>query len=920
MIGNPMEEAERIHPTLPIFLVNAGERPVIYTPGHLAVIGHRDAHMLRRAWGNGEPPPDNSVAFAVVPWIEMRSCEAWSEWERLLNEPFAPECLTIYPGNQCNLACPYCYAGGAAGRQAGRTIAPAAVESAARLVARNCADKRKAFQLVLHGGGEPTLHWDLVERIVLITRRVADEIGAEWLGYIATNGVLSETRAIWLARNFTVGLSCDGPPEIQDRQRPLADGSPSSGVVERTARLVVDTGGRLEVRATITPAAIPRQREIVEYLHHKLGTRHMHFEPLYRAWTAGSDGAFSLDDVEPFAEHFRAAQDAAKSLGAELFLSGVRVHEIHGPYCDLIRQVLRLTPDGTATACFLDTGGDAGPERACRIGAMDESTGEFLLDRERIALHRMAVGRIPPGCHGCPNVFHCARDCPETCYARAQDELGSAAGDAPGGRRGVRCRIAQRLFLSWIRDAAFGTRASSTAESRARFSTHGWTTLLSQLQRAAPRIDADAIARQWSALGRGYRVGERRPPMPIWAKRGFEDGGPEAWRKLDAQNSNATETAPLSIYVHIPFCDRRCGYCDCRSVLMPRRNRIEESSYCRVLLEEIEAWSKNEHLSRRPVTTVHFGGGTPNYLGFDLFDRIVDELRRRFNTVRETEWALETTGSLLTRAHLAQLKDAGFTRLHVGVQTLEDGLRRAIGRRQSGAGILEGIALAIEMGFVSSVDVIYGLPGQELPGFLDSLVRLAESGAQGFSLYRLNVSARNLRFIQKRMTRGRDPLHDYALLQAGEQLLRASGYRKNHFTHYALAADRNLYFTHPQRGEDLLALGASADGFFGHYHYRHMDYSGYVGPGAGVFCSLQGGLPETEREKRIRPVTASLMGAGIKADLLRRFGLQDLLEEWKESALLEPGSDPGTFALTANGSWFIDRMIDDAESVPVSGG
>jgi coproporphyrinogen III oxidase-like Fe-S oxidoreductase len=400
-------------------------------------------------------------------------------------------------------------------------------------------------------------------------------------------------------------------------------------------------------------------------------------------------------------------------------------------------------------------------------------------------------------------------------------------------------------------------------------------------------------------------------PRPVWAKRGFDHDGAEAWRMLCGEVLGPAENTPLSIYLHVPFCDRRCGYCDCHSISMPRRDRQREADYCRILLEEIDAWAGQGSWENRPVTTVHFGGGTPNYLSRDLFSGIVSGLRRRFGMTAGTEWALETTGSLLTGEHLSELKDLGIGRLHVGVQTLEEGLRRKCGRRQSVPEALRTLTQVLEMGFITSVDVIYGLPGQTLPVFLDSLQRLVDVGVHGFSLYRLNVSARNRRFVQRHGKGTRDHLSDYLLLQGGELLLRSSGYGKTHFTHYALAEDRNLYFTHPMRGEDLLAIGASADGFFGPYHYRHPDYEGYVSAGCGARGVLEGGLFESEREQSLRPAVASLMAGSIREGLLREMGEERLLDGWLECALLERQGDPGSFSLTANGSWFIDDMLDD---------
>jgi uncharacterized protein len=210
---------------------------------------------------------------------------------------------------------------------------------------------------VLHGGGEPTIHWELVKQFEVLTRQIANEFGVDWFGHIATNGVLPEKRARWLANHFNlVGLSCDGPPEIQDRQRPIGGGGKSSPFVERTAHAIAEAGGQFEVRSTITPQTLARQVEIVSYLHERLRASRMRFEPVYRL-RGRNQIAFTPDQSESFVEHFLSAQSKARSLGCSLSFSGVRPDEVHGPYCDVLRDVLHLTPDGTATACFFCTDG-----------------------------------------------------------------------------------------------------------------------------------------------------------------------------------------------------------------------------------------------------------------------------------------------------------------------------------------------------------------------------------------------------------------------------------------------------------------------------------------------------------------------------------------------------------------------------------
>ena len=412
-----------IHRDLPIFRIDRADRSLIYTPGKFVSVDAEEADLLQGAWENPAGPIRAPFIHEVSGWIEGHARDAAQARLLWLKEPFMPECLTVYLSNYCNLECLYCFAADRGDRTEARgakelpVVNKTVVSAAARLVAKNCAAKGKKFVLVLHGGGEPTIHWGLVKGIVNLSRVIAQEYGIPWFGYIATNGIMPENRALWLGQHFdVVGLSCDGPPEIQDRQRCLHKGGKSSLFVGRTSRMIQDAGGHVEVRSTITPETIERQAEIVSYIYHKLGASTVRLEPAYCGRNR-SEHRFTKGDADRFVTHFLEAQDLATSLGCTLSFSGVRTDEIHGPYCDVLRNVLRLTPDGVATACFFSTGSHDPTGRQLQIGGLDASTGEFVLDMDRIDSFRRKAGAIPGTCSECINSYSCTRACPDFCSA-----------------------------------------------------------------------------------------------------------------------------------------------------------------------------------------------------------------------------------------------------------------------------------------------------------------------------------------------------------------------------------------------------------------------------------------------------------------------------------------------------------------------
>lgn len=447
----------RIHSELPIFRLNQGTQAYIYTPGHAYRLTPAEADRLQGFFVSGKPLQPSLARLTSVLIDQAR--QAQRAWETLAEAPYAPVCLTVYLSNRCNLGCSYCFAAPARmkddsdGRRlrqghdrdaAVPVIRADTVEGSAQVVADHCAKSGKPLTVVFHGGGEPTLHWELLQRLVALTRRVAAMHGIDWWGYIATHGVLSENKAEWLARHFNLlGLSCDGPPAIQNAQRPTARGAATARIVERTARAFIRIGTPFTVRATITPEIVHQQSEIVRYLHEKLRARVIRFEPVYRI--AGDPRpTFRVEDAEPFATAFLAAQRSALTAGVDLSLSGVRPDEIHGPYCHMLREVLQITPDGGVSACFLYTGGQDAKAMALALAQHNPDSQRFILNEDRIAALRQRALEIPARCEPCVNLYHCARDCPDACPLLGEREHEySKAG-------GFRCHLYQRLGEYWI--------------------------------------------------------------------------------------------------------------------------------------------------------------------------------------------------------------------------------------------------------------------------------------------------------------------------------------------------------------------------------------------------------------------------------------------------------------------------------------
>jgi len=425
----------------PLFWREREAYATFYAPGCLCVVDRRAAGPFAAALSRPGAEP-GSWAEA----LRQRAAEALAAAERLASEPFRPECLTLYLHNECNLACGYCYADPAA--VPGARLDPASVAAAADLVAANCREKGLPLRVGFHGGGEPTLYRNQVEELLSLVRGAAARHGVESFLYVATNGVMSQEKAAWLARNFDmVGLSCDGPAVIHDAQRPARDGRGTLAAVERTAATLRRAGTLYQVRVTVTAEGLARQAEAADYICRVLAPEAIRLEPAYlggRSRAAAAPGAGRAGD---FVAGFLAARAVAAAYGLPLTISGSRLAEVHGPYCHPYRQVLNLVPGergAVATVCF-----KAGTEALARaqgmaIGHLDRAAGDFVLDLARIAALRRQLAARPARCQACFNRFHCTGDCPDAC---------PLAGE-PGAAAGFRCQMQRGLAEAVLAETA----------------------------------------------------------------------------------------------------------------------------------------------------------------------------------------------------------------------------------------------------------------------------------------------------------------------------------------------------------------------------------------------------------------------------------------------------------------------------------
>jgi oxygen-independent coproporphyrinogen-3 oxidase len=225
-------------------------------------------------------------------------------------------------------------------------------------------------------------------------------------------------------------------------------------------------------------------------------------------------------------------------------------------------------------------------------------------------------------------------------------------------------------------------------------------------------------------LRRLERSGPRYTSYPT-ADRFVEAFGPDAYRTWTAKRNIGGIIRPLSLYVHIPFCDSPCFYCACNKIITRDESIVE--NYLHYLEQEIAV--QGELFRSDPdVVQLHWGGGTPTYLKHDEMRQLMAAIRSHFRLAAEGEYSVEIDPRTADEETMAVLADLGFNRASFGVQDFDPVVQKAVNRVQTREETVCVVRAACREGFKSvNIDLIYGLPHQTVVGFnstLDSVIAM----------------------------------------------------------------------------------------------------------------------------------------------------------------------------------------------------
>lgn len=368
------------------------------------------------------------------------------------------------------------------------------------------------------------------------------------------------------------------------------------------------------------------------------------------------------------------------------------------------------------------------------------------------------------------------------------------------------------------------------------------------------------------------------------------------------------------LYIHIPFCAKRCLYCD----FFSNTEMKHREPYLSAVIRELEL--RKEYLESEPIETIYFGGGTPSQLQAKDFDRIFDAVYRQFDISHCAEITLEANPDDMTPEYVSALGALPFNRVSMGVQSFKEEDLRFLNRRHNRQQALQAVELCKKNGLENlSIDLIYGLPGQTLEEWkqnLDAAIRLDIPHISAYHLiYEEGTALYKLKEAGKIVPVEEDL--SVTLFSSLIDQLTANGFLQYEISNFArpgmLSQHNSSYWT----GKKYLGIGPSA------HSYNGQNRQWNISSLPGYLQAIEKGIPDIEVEKldtNTRYNDLIITGLrtmwGVKFDLIQeQFGKEKLIYCQKQAApYIKQGlliQKDETLTLSKEGIFISDGIMSD---------
>jgi len=370
------------------------------------------------------------------------------------------------------------------------------------------------------------------------------------------------------------------------------------------------------------------------------------------------------------------------------------------------------------------------------------------------------------------------------------------------------------------------------------------------------------------------------PPFSQWTVEALSD--------VRAALESPPADVPLGLYLHIPFCRKRCKFCYFRVYTDKNAEGVER--YVAALAREIELVSRLPVMGGRPFRFVYFGGGTPSFLSAKQLTSLVDRLRANINWDQAEEVTFECEPGTLSQPKLATLRELGVTRLSLGIENFSDAVLEENGRAHLSGEVYKAWDWIQALGFPNTnIDLIAGMVGETEANWRDCIRRTIDLAPDSVTIYQMELPFNTVYSKDILGNQVESPVADWPTKRAWVDYafdeLSAAGYSVS--SAYTMVRDASKvnfsYRDNLWRGSDLLATGVASFGHASGVHYQNLpDWDSYLASLEEGKLPLSRGLRPTPHQMLVRELILQLKTGKIDAGYFRRKFSVDVFAEWPD--------------------------------------
>ncbi len=405
------------------------------------------------------------------------------------------------------------------------------------------------------------------------------------------------------------------------------------------------------------------------------------------------------------------------------------------------------------------------------------------------------------------------------------------------------------------------------------------------------------------------------PPFSLWRP----EFAPEVMRALDAE---ADDRVPLGLYIHIPFCRKRCKFCYFRVYTQQNAQTIER--YVQALVREMGMLAGRRALANRRLAFVYFGGGTPSYLSARQLRSLRERMSAHVSWDDAEEVTFECEPGTLSLEKVKTLKEIGITRVSLGVENFNDQILEANGRAHLSEEIFRSYEWIRQVGFPQvNIDLIAGMIGETDENWAACIDQALRMEPDNITIYQMELPYNTLISREMRERGAASPVADWPtkrrwvseafdrLLAAGYQISSANELVRN------LDTDHFVYRDNVWRGCDLLAAGVSSFGHIQGVHYQNLDeLADYLEAVEADRLPLRRAMVPTRHQLLIREFVLQLKEGRLQVEPFRqKFGV-NVLEEFAEPLANQQAAgyltvEDDRIVLTRKGLLQVDSLLPE---------